>query len=292
MKQTRISIAKQDIVRLFEQYPENVFDLATLQEILAQNRTSWRLAATMSCSDFIKYMLSKTRLKAHRFDFSYRPIVRYTWGQVPLYELLLSLKPDSYFTHYTAMYFHELTEQSPETIYINIEQDAKPRPQGTLAQERIDAAFKRPTRISNNVAHYAGRLIRMLNGMCTGNLGVIEMGRPKGEKVRLTDVERTLLDITVRPEYAGGVYEVLKAYRIAKDKVSVNRLVATLKKINYVYPYHQAVGFYLDRAGVYSPSQVDLLGKFERKFDFYLMHNTKESEYSARWRLYFPKGFG
>ncbi len=70
----------------------------------------------------------------------------------------------------------------------------------------------------------------MLNGMHTGNLGVIKMSGPDGEKLKITDVERTLIDITVRPEYAGGIHEVLKAYRLAKDKVSVNKLVAILEK--------------------------------------------------------------
>ncbi len=64
---------------------------------------------------------------------------RYVWGNVPLYELILSLKPNSYLTHYTAVYFHDLTEQVPKTIYINVEQERKPRPKNALVQERIDA---------------------------------------------------------------------------------------------------------------------------------------------------------
>jgi predicted transcriptional regulator of viral defense system len=246
----------------------------------------------MSNSDFINYLVDKTKLKKHVFDFAYRPIVRYTWGNIPLYELILSLKPNSYLTHYTAIYFHNFTEQTPKTIYINVEQDRKPRPKNALIQERIDAAFKRPTRLSNNVAEYQGRTIRMLNGMHTGNLGVIKTSGPDGGTLRITDVERTLVDITVRPEYAGGIHEVLKAYRLAKDKVSVNKLVATLKKINYVYPYQQAVGFYLDKASVYTQSQLDLVRRFEMKYNFYLVHEMKDYEYSQQWRLYYPKGFG
>jgi predicted transcriptional regulator of viral defense system len=132
----------------------------------------------------------------------------------------------------------------------------------------------------------------MLNGMYTGNLGVIKMPGPDGETLSITNMERTLIDITVRPEYAGGIYEVLKAYRLAKDKVSINRLVAILKEINYVYPYHQAVGFYLEKAGVYKQSQLDLVQRFKMKYDFYLMHKMKDYEYSQKWRLYYPKGFG
>ncbi len=292
MTKTRIAIAKSDIVRFLGEHSQKIFDPSGIQRILDENRSFWRLAKSMSYSDFINYLVEKTKLKKQVFNFSYRPIVRYIWGNVPLYELILSLKHNSYLTHYTAVYFHDLTEQAPKTIYINVEQERKPRPKNALVQERIDTAFKRPTRLSNNVAEYQGQTIRMLNGMHTGNLGVIEMSGPDGEILQITNVERTLIDITVRPEYAGGIHEVLKAYRIAKDKVSVNKLIATLKKINYVYPYQQAIGFYLEKTGVYTQSQLDLVRRFEMKYNFYLMHEMKDYDYSQQWRLYYPKGFG
>ncbi len=291
MAKTRISIAKPDILKLFDASSQKIFELSDIREIMAGNRGFWRLAMSMSCSRFIDYLVKNAKLREETFDFSYRPIVRYTWGEVPFYELLLVLKPKSYFTHYTAMYFHELTEQIPKTIYVTFEQEPKPRSKGELVQDRIDLALKRATRLSNNVAQKGGYTIRLLNGMHTGNAGVIESVGHEGEKLQLTDVERTLIDIAVRPEYSGGPYEVLKAYKLAKKKVSINRLSALLKQINYVYPYQQVIGFYLDRAGVYKDSQVQLLRKTEIKYDFYLMHKMGDLDYSKKWRLHFPKGF-
>jgi predicted transcriptional regulator of viral defense system len=117
------------------------------------------------------------------------------------------------------------------------------------------------------------------------------MEGPEGEMIRVTDVERTLIDSTVRPVYAGGVFEVLNAYRLARPRVSVNKLAATLKKLDYIYPYHQVIGFYLEKTGVYKETSIALLQKFDFKYDFYLTHGMKETAYSEKWRLYFPKGF-
>lgn len=290
MAQTRISIAKKDIVSLFDNLDQKTFELSDLRHIFNENHSYWRLAISMSCNKFINYLIKNSKLAEFRFDFSYRPIIRYTWGDVAFYELLLSVKPKCYFSHYTAMYFHELTEQIPKVIYINFEQEAKPRSKGELVQGRIDVAFKRATRISKNVTEHGEYTIRLLNGMQTGNAGVIDSFGHEGEKIQLTDVERTLIDIAVRPEYAGGPYEVLKAYKLARNKVSINRLTALLKKINYIYPYHQVIGFYLDATGLYDQSQLDLLCKFKIDYKFYLMHQMKEMDYSKKWRLFFPKG--
>ncbi|MGA2323204.1 MAG: hypothetical protein ABSG22_05090 [Sedimentisphaerales bacterium] len=287
---TRIQIAKKDIIKYFDNHPKRVFDKAEVSGIYEENRPYWRLAKSMSVEKFIDFLVKNNKLKIVKFKFPVRAITKYAWGEVSLYQILGNLRPKCYLTHYTAMYFHELTEQIPKVIYVNVEQTPKPKSKFQLEQSRIDIAFKRPARISSNITEYGGYKIHLLNGMFTGNAGVIEMPNPEGETVRVTDVERTLIDITVRPEYAGGVFEVLKAFKNAHKKVSVNRLAAMLRKINYTYPYHQAIGFYMDKAGVYSSSQIELLRKFDVSFDFYLAHQIDSPHYSAKWRLYLPEG--
>jgi hypothetical protein len=62
-----------------------------------------------------------------------------------------------------------------------------------------------------------------------------------------------------------------------------------LKLLKFIYPYHQAVGFYLDRAG-YKPSLLDLLRSIPMEFDFYLEHHMQKKEYIKTWRLHIPRG--
>ena len=105
----------------------------------------------------------------------------------------------------------------------------------------------------------------------------------------MTRIERTLIDVAVRPAYAGGTYQVLEAYRRAVKRASVGTLVATLKKIGYVYPYHQAIGYYMQRAG-FAESQYKRLKEFGLHFDFYLGYGLKDPVYNSEWRLFVPKG--
>jgi hypothetical protein len=46
----------------------------------------------------------------------------------------------------------------------------------------------------------------------------------------------------------------------------------------------------LTKASVYKKSLIDMFKKGDIKYDFYLAHQMKDTEYSKEWRLYFPKG--
>ena len=289
--QTRIRIAKEDVFRAFEQSDTGVFTLAQIRALLRRNRHDWRVQESATAEQFIEVMLKVSPLREVRLDFPNRGKLRYTWGDVPLFDLLGSLDPNAYFCHYTAVYLHGLTEQIPKTIYLNVEQKLRGGG-GTLTQDAIDRAFRNKCRTSKNFADYKGRRIYILNGRNTGQLGVVPMetGEAKAP-IRVADIERTLIDATVRPVYSGGVHEVAKAFATACGQFSVNKLVAYLRKLGYTYPYHQAVGYYLERAGGYRKAQIDLLRQLPMEYDFYLTYRMDDPEYVSRWRLFVPKGF-
>jgi hypothetical protein len=234
--------------------------------------------------------MEKTRLAELRLTSKdYSGFIRYAWGEVTPYQVALSVKPRTYLSHGTAVSLHGLTDQIPKTIYVNQEQSPKPRPRGGLTQAGIDRAFSNQQRKSAYILGYEQWRIVLLSGMNTGNLGVEKIADSVQEQLDVTNVERTLIDIAVRPIYAGGAFQVLEAYKAAKDRVSVNTLIATLKKLGYVYPYHQVIGFYMQRAG-YEEKRFGRLEAIGLNFDFYLTYGMKESEFDSRWRLHYPKG--
>ena len=260
-----------------------------LQAIFFSNRTQWGLSKRFPFHKFETYMLRETDFVKTVLSFPNRPETRYCWGRPSVYKLAASLTPDGYFTHHSAMSLHELTDQLPRTVYINCEQRPKPTPNGDLAQDRIDAAFKRRPRVSRNIATYEDYRICMLNGMHTGGRGVIALQGPDNEELQVTCPERTLIDIAVRPFYSGGVFEVLDAYRRARNKVDVGVLVDMLAAMNYTYPFHQAIGFYMEKAG-YAPDELAPLRSLPFDYDFYLTFQIRRPAYSETWRLFFPEG--
>ena len=59
-RQSRISIAKKDIVALFDKAPQKVYSRSELGVILTKNRTDWRLVRTYIDKRFYRF-LAKTR---------------------------------------------------------------------------------------------------------------------------------------------------------------------------------------------------------------------------------------
>jgi len=286
----QIKSSEKDIREYFDSLTRKVFLKKDIYQILAEKHLLWKLRKTINVDIFIDQLmemkLNELKLTSPNYKNTY---TRFIWGKcVPIYQLSLSLRSQSYFTHHTAMHILGLTNQKPSTIYVNTEQSVKPDRHSELEQERINMAFKRKPRVSKYIFIYKNWEICCVNGINTNKLGVEELNVFTEGKLPVTNIERTLIDIAVRPVYSGGCKDVLEAYKRAKGKISVNTLMTMLKKINYIYPYHQAIGLYMQKAG-YKDSDLNQLKKVGMKYDFYLDYAMKKTNYSKEWRIYFPK---
>lgn len=287
----RFLIAQSDIVALLDTLEQAIFQRRDLENIFAEHRSFWRLAKSLLARDFIALLVRHTAMKQVDLAFPTETKTLYIWKPVTVFELATRIRTQAYLSHYSALYLHGLTDQIPKQVYVNAEQSPKPGSSLPLTQAEVDAAFARPQRQSQSHARYRDYTVVLLSGKFTGRMGVVEVQHMQAGRIALTSLERTLIDLAVRPDYVGGVFEVLEAYRRAASAVSINKLVSMLSKLDYRYPYHQAIGFYLERAGVYRPAQVQLLRKQTQELDFYLTHDMGATDYSSEWRLYFPKGF-
>ena len=220
----------------------------------------------------------------------YTPIRRYAVGAPSPFELGLSLRGGAYLSHAAAVFLLGLNDQLPKTLYVNKEQTPKPAPSTPLTQDRIDRAFRASPRRSNYIYHFGETHFVLLSGKNTRDFGVEERSGPNGEPLRVTGLDRTLVDIAVRPAYSGGVFQVLEAYRTALGRLSVARILETLERLDYVYPYHQVVCYYLEKAGLPEPETKPFKDR-GLAWDFYLTHGLRDTEYVPAWRLHVPRGF-
>lgn len=276
----------KDIVHFFEDnYATDVFLPTQFHGIIDDLKDKEILLKTTGFEEFLSFLMDNNILKEIKIKFPRKTYHLYVYSpnnefNLDPLKIVSTFKEDGYFSHYTAAFLHGLTENIVKTIYFSQQNSTVHKP-GSLIQKNIDVAFSKPVRESKNFSHFEGQKIVLLESVFR------DKGINQIDGFNVSNVEKTLLDITVRPNYSGGVHEVLNIYKNARDRASVNRLRAYLKQANYTYPYHQAIGFYLEHAG-YPENVLKLLESFPQEYDFYLTHNIKDKKYSDRWKLYYP----
>jgi hypothetical protein len=287
MPQSRINF--EALEADFESRQERAFSRADLLSIFRSAPLDWNLPRNIEEQVFIEMLLRRTKMREIKLVSSDYPlVVRYVWGKtVASVSVALSIKRHAFLSHSSAMWIHGIGGDE-NRIYINVEQSKKPRTHSALTQESIDRAFRNKQRRSRLVYKYNNATITVLSGKNSGNLEVGPSKTPSGEQVEATSLERTLIDITVRAAYAGGVAQVLEGFRRSRGRVSVEKVLWVLKGLDYIYPYHQAIGFYIKQAG-YGEADQDLVRKLGTPFLFYLSHESKHLALDEDFKVFFPK---
>lgn len=284
-----MELYKDEIISELESKNDHVLTFRDIEQVLFFNKRDWRLPNSTTLNEFLQFLIEQKKiLKPLEFGPPSRRVTRFLFQnkQLDAKKLALLLYPDSYLSHYSAVSFYDLTDEIIKSIYVNHEQSPKTSDNHhvEIPQENIHAAFSKPPRVTNDFIDYNQQRIYLINGKNTNKLGVVNKNG-----ILVTDLERTLIDIIVRPHYSGGVFEVLNIFEKVRGEASVNRICGYLKKLNYLYPYHQALGFYLEKSG-YKDRVIQMVEeKFPIKYDFYLAHDIPEKAYSERWRLFYPK---
>lgn len=128
----------------------------------------------------------------------------------------------------------------------------------------------------------------VLNGKNTGNLRVTLLDHALAGRILVTNLERTLIDITVRPDYSGGPIKILQAFQRARARANTRTLIHLLKSLEYVYPYHQTIGFFMEKAK-FPKDQYEQLRQFGINFEFFVAHGMAKPHFDYKWRVYYPR---
>jgi predicted transcriptional regulator of viral defense system len=277
-------------------YSDNLKAYTTfdIKNIFSLNRNDWKIAGYRTADQFMSFLENKNIIKIlklkHQSTGSIKKIL--TEPDATTQNIALTIKKNGYLSNYSSMQIHQLTLQIPKSLYISFNKSLElkdiKKNENEISQENIDIAFSKPQRITSEVYRSEldnTRFYFIQKAHKEKNIGIIS-----NDNYSYTDLERTLIDIAVRPVYSGGVFEVLNAFEIAKENVDVNKLNTYLLELDYKYPYHQVIGFYMSKAG-YADEKVSLFSNYLSKYDFYLTYNMSNKEYDSEWKIYYPKGF-
>lgn len=278
-----------EVVEMIQNYEHSILNQVEFDRLIGRIRTIYGFMS-MRKEDIYNY-LEKTSLIVREYatdsDGSRQNLYFIEGREIDIFDIAITRSRTSYFSHFSALFINNLTLQIPKQIYLSAERTntSYRNSPDTLNQTTIDEAFKKTARVTNNKRHYKDNTINFLQGQGYNKLGIV----PFREKYLVSDIERTLIDVSVRPFYAGGVTQVLEAYERAKGMLDVDKMYSYYRKMKFIYPYHQAIGFYLEKAG-YSEEKQNLFKQESIRFSFYLTYNISRKSFSKKWSLYYPTG--
>lgn len=183
----------------------------------------------------------------HFFDVTV-PYAQLGFGEG--HELLFEINPYATLSHFSALMFHGLTLAFPQPTFATIASSGAGaiQPLGTSAEDWTSIELP-PSRTPKTIN---GRRAVWIVAPPEHFFGFEEL-RPYGYPVRVTTVERTLLDALQSPELCGGIDNVLRAWAFARDGLNIDQLVQFTDRID-ASELRQRAGFILEEMGVSHPA--------------------------------------
>ena len=167
---------------------------------------------------------------------------------------------DYYISHASAMDIHQMVTQPQLVVYATSAKAIRPR---TVLGTEFRFVRCKPEHLFGVTHHWA----------------------TKTEKVRVSDLERTVIDGLKQPEYCGGFTEVAKGFWMRREDVDTGKLADYALRLD-VGAVIRRLGYLLETFEVDAPRELDRLR--ERLTATYAILDPllpAEGKLTARWRL-------
>jgi predicted transcriptional regulator of viral defense system len=165
-----------------------------------------------------------------------------------------------YISHYSAMELHEMTTQPVNVVYVTVPRQV----------------------VSRTIASVEYRFVYANTRSFWGNEAIWATDQ---EQVQVSDLEKTILDCTTRPDLCGGLGELAKGIWMRKGNLNEDRLATYAERLRHRAAARR-VGFLLETLGL---GQLETIARLQALVNprYALLDPTlpNEGPYRARWRL-------
>lgn len=167
-----------------------------------------------------------------------------------------------FISHYSAMQLHGMTSESVQTVFISMAE-----------QHRSPARLQIP--------------IRFITVPQNRFWGLEEKWITQEGKVRVSDRERTLIDILDRPDLAGGISEIARGLWMVRKDIDSSKLITYAMRFAS-YATGKRLGFLMEKLRIGDEKGVKKLHHFTKDSSSYAFLDPaaqKTGPYFNRWHL-------
>ena len=209
--------------------------------------------------------------------------MRYTLDKhLDIYAFCRTLEANSYFPMTTSLNIQGLSDYRSNYIFISKERTKRATfADKKLRQEDIDRAFAKPPRRTTAHDKIGDYIVIMLE---TNNTSAFDITEYQGYKISSTS--RTFVEIVSNVHYFESSDQALALFHEIKDHLNVDKIYDIIERFDFVYPYFQLVGFYLEQIGF---DKEALKRFYARKsaLKFYAQKNKEAYLFDEYWGVYY-----
>lgn len=153
------------------------------------------------------------------------------------FEVAMALIEPAAISHWSALSYHALTEQSPRWVFVLTTAESVPR-RRSQKRDGSPGGYRAGDSVFQFIQVKPERFFGIED---------VWMGE---SRIKVTDPERTLLDGLMAPAYCGDFSEVLHAFAVRAPRLDLKRIIdyalrldaATVKRLGWVLENHLRVG--------------------------------------------------
>ncbi|WP_418186416.1 hypothetical protein [Aliarcobacter lanthieri] len=220
-------------------------------------------------------------LAAHTINIRDIEKIRYSLKKdFNIYDFVYSLEKNCFFPMFTSLNIQGFTNFRDNFVFISKEKKHRINFKSKdITQEAIDKAFTnkpRRTKAYNTIYDYN---VVMLESNNTQEVGIIKY---KGYKV--SSINRAFVEIISNIQYSKSPDDVIYEFKNLKDKLDIDEIFNIIEKFDFLYPYYQLAGYYLEKIGFFKEE----LSKFFNKktnLIFYTMKNKDNYTLDEYWGI-------
>ena len=186
------------------------------------------------------------------------------------FEIAMNLVDPAAISHWSALSYHGLTDQTPRKVFVSTPSRSVPRVRRATTERAIDGYA---------VGETVYQFIQMKPMRFFGS----ERVWIGDAQVMITDPERTLLDGLSMPHYCGDFSEVIQAFRIRERDLDIDKLIDYALRLDTVIAKRlgwilESIGY--EGAGLARLTQVSIKGY--RKLD---PTGPRKGRCNRRWKI-------
>jgi hypothetical protein len=213
-------------------------------------------------------------------------LTRYYFGDTNTeFDKALMYKKDSFLSLSTSLNFQGLSTIQDNIIYTSSELNDKSKYSKpiTLTQQDIDNSYSKEARKTKSYAEYGDKFLVLLTPKYSNKIEVIEYNG-----IPVSSINRALVEIIVNSQYYKSTQEIINIFKPIKKYIDLEKVNNVLIGFNYIYPFHQCVGFFLEQIG-FKREELGIFHKYVDTLVFYTRKQLLEYRYDDYWKIRFNK---